>query len=172
MGRGCKCAEPNRSLALLTCSILAFPYENGEHASRKKSSQPACCEYAACKTTASCSMRIASATLVRAECLHMRIQKLQCNMLAAKARTNHNARRMLSDVCILATSLRDACRKCRMHTLLQFEKIKDQHEKKFDEIVMGFVDFLGLISSHMYMLYRSPGFKIPLSMLKAVKRKL
>ena len=49
---------------------------------------------------------------------------------------------------------------CLQDAHLAHEKIKDQHAKKRN-CNLGFVELFGLISSHMYMLYRSPGFKIP-----------
>ena len=50
---------------------------------------------------------------------------------------------------------------CLQDAHLAHEIIKDQHEKKKGIVTWVLWNFLGLISSHMYMLYRSPGFKIP-----------
>ena len=100
-------------------------------------------------------------TLVRAECLRMRIfgTSRACNMLAASTRTNHNARRMLV-MCVYSQHPCVMLAGCLQDAHLAHEIKKDQHKKK-GIVTCVLWNFLGLISSHMYMLYRSPGFKIP-----------
>ena len=117
---------------------------------RVRSMQAASVQHAYCKRT-----------LVRAECLRMRIfgTSRACNMLAASTRTNHNARRMLV-MCVYSQHPCVMLAGCLQDAHLAHEIKKDQHEKK-GIVTCVLWNFLGLISSHMYMLYRSPGFKIP-----------
>ena len=109
---------------------------------RVRSMQAASVQHAYCKRT-----------LVRAECLRMRIfgTKRACNMLAANAWTNHNARRMLV-MCVHSQHPCVMLAGCLQDAHLAHEIIKDQHEKK-KNCNLGFVELFGLnLLSHVYAL--------------------
>ena len=91
---------------------------NGEHAAHRKKMLAACVLRVRSMQAANVQHAYCKRTFVRIECLRMRIfgTKRACNMLAASMdQYSQDA----SDVCILATSLRDAYRMFAgsMHTL-------------------------------------------------------
>ena len=117
----------------------------------KKSSQPTCCEYAACKPQ-TCSMRIASAHLcAQSVCACVFLEQNAHAICSLQARTNHNTRRMLV-MCVYSQHPCVMLAGCLQDAHLAHEKIEDQHAKKRN-CNLGFVELFGLnLLSHVYAL--------------------